>query len=169
MLPGHKPDVTTGYHAVTCWFGPQINLGCLLGMTGDENAALDVFKSIEGSMHGNVLAAGEWNGEVNSYGGVDIGEVESPKDTPRFPPYPRYQSCWVELICLLGLQMDEQAFSVSPFHNLDFGLNSLQLAGTTFTVHVQSGWTRALLNGAPAAVPVRVPRIAKTCRIDFVQ
>jgi len=46
-----------------------------------------------------------------------------------------------------------------------FALSRVRLAGTTFTVHVQSGWTRARLNGQSAGIPVRIPRSAKSCRI----
>jgi uncharacterized protein (DUF608 family) len=38
----------------------------------------------------------------------------------------------------------------------------------TFTVHVHSGWEKALLNGKPSAVPVRIPRSTRECRIEFV-
>jgi hypothetical protein len=75
----------------------------------------------------------------------------------------------VELPCQLGLQMDDQAFYVNPFHNLDFSLNSVQLAGTIFTVCVQSGWTKALLNGKSTTIPVQIPRSAKKCKIEFVR
>jgi hypothetical protein len=65
--------------------------------------------------------------------------------------------------------MDERALYVNPYHSLDFRLDSVLLAGTTFTVHVQAGWKKALLNGTPSAVPVRISRSTKVCRIDFVR
>ncbi|MGA3326265.1 MAG: GH116 family glycosyl hydrolase [Terriglobia bacterium] len=169
MLPGHKPDMKAGIHARTLWFGPQINLGSLLGLSGDESASLDIFRSVEQSMHGNDLAAGEWNKSINAQGEVVILPEEPPKDTPRFPPYPRYQSCWEYLPRLIGLQMDERALYVNPYHTLDFRLDSVLLAGTTFTLQVQSRWKKALLNGKPSPVPVRIPRSTKVCRIEFVR
>lgn len=169
MLPDHTPDMTAGYHSRTFWYGPQINLGSLLGLEGDEAASLDVFRSVELSMHGDDLAAGEWNKSVNAAGEVIPLPEEPGKDTPRFPPYPRYQSSWEYLPRILGLRMDEQYFYLKPFQTIDFRLTGVQLAGTEFTVRVQSGWTRALLNGHRISLPVQIPRDTRRCNLEFLR
>jgi hypothetical protein len=48
-------------------------------------------------------------------------------------------------------------------------LKDVELGGAGFTIQVQSGWTKAFLNGKPEAIPVQVPRIQKSCRLDFVR
>ncbi len=94
MLPDHQ-RVPEGLHSIQFWFGAQFNFGSLLGLTGDDNASLDVFNSVDMSLLNNHLAAGEWNQSVtNPLGGVEICGSEPGKDTPRFSPYPRYKSCW---------------------------------------------------------------------------
>ena len=35
MRPGHKPEMQAGYHARTCWFGPQKGLASLLADAGE--------------------------------------------------------------------------------------------------------------------------------------
>ena len=64
----------SGAHARVFWFGPQLVLGSLLGQEGDEAASLDVFRSVEMSLDGNHLAAGEWNKSIDAAGRVSILE-----------------------------------------------------------------------------------------------
>jgi hypothetical protein len=70
---------------------------------------------------------------------------------------------------MLGLRMDNSLFYMKPFRTIDFSLKDVELGGTRFTIQVQSGWTKAFLNGKPEAIPVQVPRIQKSCRLDFVR
>jgi uncharacterized protein (DUF608 family) len=92
MLPNRKID-TSGLHAYMFWFGAQINLGSLLGMIGEEQKSLEVFQAVEYSLQNNHLAAGEWNQSLNGQLRVQLLAKEPGKDSPRFPPYPRYKSC----------------------------------------------------------------------------
>lgn len=120
-------------------------------------------------MNGNNLAAGEWNKSINEQGRVLVLAEEPAKDMPRFPPYPRYQSSWEYLPRLIGLQMDGRTFYLHPFHSLDFALDPMMLAGSSFTIRVQSGWTKALLNGKVSTIPVRIPRSAKESHVEFIR
>src|ERR1017187_3954823 len=95
-----------GYHYRTCWFGPQEELASLLADAGDEEKSLDVFNSIESSLHNNDLFVGEWNKSVGPDGLSRTLPEEPKKDAPRFPPYPRYKSGWEYLRSMLGLKMD---------------------------------------------------------------
>jgi len=89
MRPGHEPEMQAGYHSRTCWFGPQEALASLLADAGDEAKSLDVFKSLEGSLHNNDLFVGEWDQSAGPDGLSRTLPEEPSKDTPRFPPYPR--------------------------------------------------------------------------------
>lgn len=168
MLPGRRYD-PSGIHSRVCWFGAQFNLGSLLGLVGDEKASLDVFQSVEKSLHSNHFAAGEWNQGIDENLKVQTEPAEPAKDTPRFAPYPRYKSGWEFLIRLLGLQMDQKHLFLTPFKTLDFSLQSVQLAGCKLTVKVQCGWNRALLNGKPVNLPLKIDRSASSATVDFLR
>lgn len=169
MKPGRVPDTTTGYHARAFWFGPQINLGSLLGLYGDEAASLDVIRSVSNSLGNNALAAGEWNRSLNEKGESVVLSSEVCKDTPRFAPYPRYKSSWEYVVRLAGLTLDKSSAWFEPFKSLDFAFHDIDLAGMKVDLTVQSGWTRATVDGKPAELPVKLPRSQKSARIEFLR
>ncbi len=169
MRPGHLPEMQAGYHSRTCWFGPQETLASLLADAGDEEKSLDVFLSLESSLHNNHLFVGEWNQSVGPDGKSRTLPEEPYKDTPRFPPYPRYKSGWEYLRCILGLKMDAQNFYLKPFKTIAFSLHDVELAGTRFNVTVQPGWTKVLIDGKPQTGPVQFPRSQHVATLQFVQ
>ncbi len=169
MRPGHHPEMQAGYHSRTCWFGPQEELASLLADAGDETRSLDVFNSLESSLHNNHLFVGEWNKSVGPDGLSRTLPEEPNKDTPRFPPYPRYKSCWEYLLCILGLKMDVQNFYLKPFKTIGIALHDVELAGTRFTVTVHPGWTKVLVNGRRQTGPVRLPRSLRVARLEFIK
>jgi hypothetical protein len=141
----------------------------ILADAGEEEKSLDVFNSIEASLHNNHLFVGEWNKSVGPDGLSRTLPEEPQKDTPRFPPYPRYKSGWEYLRVILGLKMDAQNFHLNPFKTIDFSLGDIQLAGTRFTVTVQSGWTKILVNGQPQTEPVQLPRSLRAVKLEFIK
>ena len=169
MRPGHQSEMDAGYHSRTCWFGPQEELASLLADAGEEAKSLDVFNSLEASLHNNHLFVGEWNKSVGPDGLSRTLPEEPAKDTPRFPPYPRYKSGWEYLRSMLGLKMDAQNFYLNPFKTVGFALHDVELAGTRFNVTVQPGWTRFLIDGRPQAGPVQCPRGRNTVKLDFLK
>jgi uncharacterized protein (DUF608 family) len=168
MQEGRVPDMS-GRHARTFWIGPQINLASLLGMQNEEAASLDVIQSVEMSLGENILAAGEWNRELNAKGEAELSPDEPSKDSPRFAPYPRYSSAWEYLIRLVGLQMDEKTLSLKPFHTVAFKLDQIQLAGMTLTIHVQKGWTHAEVDHKRVALPVVLDRASSRHDVAFLK
>jgi uncharacterized protein (DUF608 family) len=169
MRPGHQPEMNAGYHSRTCWFGPQEALASLLADAGDEEKSLDVFNSIESSLHNNHLFVGEWNKSVGPDGLSRTLPEEPQKDTPRFPPYPRYKSCWEYLRVILGLKMDAQNFYLKPFKTIAFTLTDVELAGTRFTITVEPDWTKVLVNGQSQTEPVQVPRSLRAVKLEFIK
>ena len=169
MRPGHQPEMKAGYHSRTCWFGPQEALASLLADAGDEAKSLDVFNSLEASLHNNHLFVGEWNQSVGPDGLSRTLPEEPNKDTPRFPPYPRYKSGWEYLRSMLGLKLDAQYCYLNPFKTIGFSLHDVELAGTRFTVTVEPGWTKALVNGQSQTGSVRVPRSERVVKVEFIK
>lgn len=169
MRPGHQPEMDAGYHSRTCWFGPQEALASLLADAGDEAKSLDVFNSLEAGLHNNHLFLGEWNQSVGPDGRSRTLPEEPNKDTPRFPPYPRYKSSWEYLRSMLGLKLDAQYCYLDPFKTIRFSLQDVELAGTRFTVTVEPGWTKAVVNGQPQTAPVRVLRSQRAAKIEFLK
>jgi uncharacterized protein (DUF608 family) len=169
MRPGHQPEMQAGYHSRTCWFGPQEELATLLADNGEETKSLDVMNSVESSLHNNHLFVGEWNKSVGPDGLSRTLPEEPNKDTPRFPPYPRYKSCWEYLMTLLGLKMDAQNFYFKPFKTIGFAIHDVQLGGTDFNVTVQPGWTKVKINGKVQTGAVQVPRTAHRARLEFLK
>jgi hypothetical protein len=158
----------SGYHARTCWLGAELDLASLLASTGDEEQSLDVFTSIERSLSGNHLAVGEWNRAVGPAGQV-VRLSEFGKDTPRFPPYPRYTSSWEYLLRMLGLTLTERHLYLRPLRSLAFALDQVRLAGLTLSVRVEAGWKHVVVNGNRFEAPARLPRDAGSYRIEFVE
>lgn len=167
VLPGGRVDVISGYHARTCWLGAQINLASLLGSVGDETRSLDVFRSIEKSLGMNHLAVGEWNRAIDAKRRAVVLD-EWGKDTPRFPPYPRYTSSWEYLVRILGLTMDEDNLYLHPFRSLRFALRGVSLAGALLSVRVEPNWKRALVAGAEVGLPVTLRRDIAIHSVEFV-
>ena len=141
----------------------------MLADAGDEEKSLDVFNSIESSLHNKHLFVGELNKSVGSDGLSRTLPEEPQKDTPRFPPYPRYKSGWEYLRAMLGLKMDEHNFYLKPFKTIGFTLNDVELAGTSFTVTVEPDWTKILVNGQPQTEPVQVSRSLRAVKLEFIQ
>jgi uncharacterized protein (DUF608 family) len=171
LLPGRKAEMTAdAYHARVFWICAQLDLGSLLGDAGDESAAIDVFESLERSLHNNHLAVGEWNQSIDERLCTRPLPEETPKDTPRFPPYPRYKCAWEYLIRMIGLKMNETHFVLSPFRTIDFALHDVMLAGTRWTIRVQKNWTRVGIDGqsVDATAPVTIARDRKTATIEFL-
>jgi uncharacterized protein (DUF608 family) len=168
MLPGGKPDMQSGYHSRTCWFGAQLDLASLLGAVGEEAHSLDVWNAVEASLHDYHLAPGEWNRSVDANGRAVVLPEEARKDTPRFPPYPRYTSSWEYLVRMLGLTLDGSKVHLDPFRTLSFSLDEVRLAGVTLSVDVTPNYRRALVNGAPVALPVVLDRNAGPQRVEYL-
>ena len=167
MLPNRMPDVESGTHARTCWISAQLNMGSLLGFVGDEEKSLDVFQSLESGLDGNHLAVGEWNKAVNAHHEAALLSEEPGKDTPRFPPYPRYKSSWEYLVRILGLQMDWEFFYFRPFKTLSFSLKNILLAGTRFHIRVEEEWICVRVDGKAERLPLRLRRSESEYTIEF--
>lgn len=149
---GRLPDGTPcmdqkQHHVKSCWIGAQLNMGSVLGELGDENVAMDVFASLERSLHNNHLAVGEWNQTITEDAKSCISPEEPSKDTPRFPAYPRYKSSWEYLIRILGLKVDEKMMELHPFHGFDFAIHDVILAGCELNVSVQRNWNMVVVDG----------------------
>ena len=65
--------------------------------------------------------------------------------------------------------MDAHYFYLKPFQTIGFSLDDVELAGTRFTITVQPGWTKILLDGSPQTLPVQVPRTQKTVKLEFLK
>jgi len=167
MLPGRRPDATSGYHARTCWLGAELNLASLLGSAGEEEKSLDVFHSVEKSLANNHLQVGEWNRAVDPGGEVVVLDAFS-KDTPRFPPYPRYTSSWEYLLRMLGFSADETHLYLQPFKTLRFHIRKVRLAGVLLTIRVEPNWTRAMTGSSELARPVALRRDVGAHVVEFV-
>jgi hypothetical protein len=168
MLPERHPDTVSGYHARTCWLGAQLNLASLLGSVGEEARSLDVFRSIEASLAGNHLAVGEWNRAIDGDGRAVVLD-EWGKDTPRFPPYPRYTASWEYLIRMLGLTLDAEHIYLRPFKSLRFELRNVRLAGCTLSIRVEENWNRITTDGLEAGRPVALRRDVESHRVEFLR
>lgn len=166
LKPGRNID-DSGSHAHMFWFGAQFNLASLLAINGEEDASVDVMKSVEHSLHNNHLAAGEWNMILNPDLSVCRSKMEPGKDTARFPAYPRYKSCWEYLTRMLGMQIDEDYFYFKPFKISDFSIKDIELAGTLFTINVEEGWSRVFFNGTEMKGECKVDRNFDKVVLEF--
>ena len=154
-LPDNVPCIDNRqYHVKTCWLGAQLDLASILGELGYEKEMLDVFYSLEKSLGNNHLAVGEWNRSITPDNKSCPLPQEIAKDTPRFPAYPRYKSCWELLIRLIGLTMDEEMMHLSPLREMDFAIRGVELAGCSLTVEVQKGWKSVYVDGKPCETAV---------------
>lgn len=167
LLPVRKID-PSGQHCKGLWICPQLDLGSLLGDSGDETKSLDVFESVERSLFNNHLAVGEYNRVVNEQLEPVISPEEPAKDTPRFPPYPRYKCCWEYLVRLIGLKMDSDYLYIKPFKLLDFEVKDIILAGEKLTITVKKNWSRAFIDGKVMDVPVAIHRKQGQHKVEFL-
>ena len=167
MLPGGIPDMDSGHHSRTCWICSQLDLGSLLGATGSESQALDVFESVEASLHNNHLAVGEWNQSADENRKNHTLPEEPGKDTPRFPAYPRYKCSWEYLVRLLGMTVDSNYVYLNPFKTIKFGFQDIRLAGMGLSIQVERNWDMAFINGQRATLPLRLNRNGGPYRIVF--
>ncbi len=135
------------YHVKTCWMGAQLNLASILGELGYEQEMLDVFYSLEKSLGNHHLAVGEWNRSITPEGKSCPLPQEVAKDTPRFPAYPRYKSCWELLVRLLGLKMNETQMELHPMKSISFAVKDVELAGCRLHVEVQENWNSIYVDG----------------------
>lgn len=143
--------VACGFHALTCWVSTQMNMASMLGYFGLEKEALDVFTEVSHGMGRNILAVGEWNRMVDEHLQPIGNWHEIGKDTPRFPPYPRYKSSWEFLVRMLGVELTMDTLSLAPFRTVAFEVKEIVLAGVKLSVRVEEGWTKCLVNGAESA------------------
>lgn len=152
---------SNGYHALSAWLSPQMVLASLFGYLGMENESTDIFVNLTRGVDRNIVAVGEYNRAIDKDLNLVTSIQEPGKDTPRFPPYPRYKSSWEYLVCLLGLTLDFDTINLKPFKSLEMSVTDLELAGIRFTVKVEKNWTRCLVNGEEA-----VPTISR--KLDYV-
>jgi uncharacterized protein (DUF608 family) len=167
MLPGRQADLVSGYHARTCWLGAQLNLAALLGAVGQEARSLDVFSSVESNLRNDHIAVGEWNRAIDA-GGRAVELDDWGKDTPCFPPYPRYASSWEYLLRMLGLSADESYLYFQPFRSVAFELRRVVLAGIVLTIRVEPNWQRARVNGQEVQSRVKLRRDGAVYQVEFV-
>ncbi len=147
-LPDNVPCIDhRQYHVKTCWMGAQLNLASVLGELGCEKEMLDVFYSLEKSLGNNHLAVGEWNRSITPDGKSCPLPQEVAKDTPRFPAYPRYKSCWELLLRLIGLTMNETQMQLNPMRSLGFAIRDVELAGCRLNIEVQENWNTIYVDG----------------------
>ena len=167
LMPGRKID-PSGHICKAFWICPQLDLGSLLGDAGDESASLDVFESVERSVFNNHLAVGEYNQVIDDDLNTMISPEEPAKDTPRFPPYPRYKCCWEYLVRLIGLKMDSDYLYIKPFKSLDFQMQDVVLAGEKLSITVKKKWSKAILDGVIVDGPVVIERKQGQHTIEFI-
>ncbi len=158
--------VVCGFHALACWVSTQMVFASMLARTGLEDEAQDVFSNISRGMGKNILAVGEFNRMLDKNMQALICYREPGKDTPRFPPYPRYKSSWEYLITLLGMKMDLKEFSFSPVKNTEFSVTGVQLAGTEFDISVKKNWSKCLVNGVES--DATFARSMKKVTLEFI-
>jgi hypothetical protein len=72
-------------------------------------------------------------------------------------------------MAILGLKMDAHNVYLKPFKTIDFTLNDVELAGIHYTIEVQSGWTRIVVDGKPTAGPLQLPRDHRAYHIQFIK
>ena len=156
-----------GYHALSCWICAEMVVASMMGYLGMEKEAMDVVDNLAEGLGQNVLAAGEYNRSVDKDLNAVVLSVEPGKDTPRFPPYPRYKCTWEFLLRLLGMEMDFDTLRFAPFRSVDLEIKELCLAGVTLSVRVESGWTRCLVNGEETE-PM-IDRVCGQATLEFVR
>ena len=160
--------VVCGFHALTCWVSTQMVLASMLARFGLEEEAEDVFSNVSRGMGRNILAVGEFNRMLDKDLSAGLCFREPGKDTPRFPPYPRYKSSWEYLITLLGMTMTLKDFSFAPVKNTEFSVSGVELAGTVFDITVKKNWTECRIDGVPSDPAPTFARSKKKVTLEFI-
>ena len=167
-LPDNVPCIDNRqYHVKTCWMGAQLNLASILCELGYEQEMLDVFYSLEKSLGNNHLAVGEWNRSITADNKSCPLPQEVSKDTPRFPAYPRYKSCWELLIRILGLKINETQMELTPMKSFSFAVKDVELAGCRLHVEVQENWNTIYVDGVKCERAVFSRQGAHTIRFQM--
>ena len=154
------------HHALTCWIGTQLDLASMLAYCGFERESTDVFLNVSKGLGKNVLAAGEWNRKLGPECKAYLTNWEVGKDTPRFPPYPRYKSSWEYIMRLLGIEMDFEHMYINPFKGLDFSFKNITVAGIKLSVTVKANWGKCYVNGK-VSEPI-LNRNIKEAELEFL-
>ncbi len=165
----HKADAAfeeCGYHAICCWLSTEMEMASLMYRLDMETEGKDVFYNVSKGVGDNAVAAGEYNRGLADDMTPETMKWEPGKDTPRFPPYPRYKSSWEHIITLLGMELDMDNFFLKPAKNVELHLEKVQIAGTVFTITLKKNWTRCLLNGKESNG--RFSRDLKAVDIKFI-
>lgn len=164
----HKEDGAyeeCGYHALCCWVSTEMELASLCYRVGLENIGEDIFKNVSEYMGDNVLAVGEYNMAL----GEDFKPVtlkqEPGKDTPRFPPYPRYKSSWEHIISLLNTETDFESIYLNPAKNADITLKNVIIGNEKFNITVLKNWSQCFVDGEKSQA--KIPRDGKMHTVEF--
>ncbi len=164
----HKEDGAyeeCGYHALCCWVSTEMELASLCYRVGLENIGEDIFKNVSEYMGDNVLAVGEYNRAL----GEDFKPVtlkqEPGKDTPRFPPYPRYKSSWEHIISLLNTETDFESIYLNPAKNADITLKNVIIGNEKFNITVLKNWSQCFVDGEKSQA--KIPRDGKMHTVEF--
>lgn len=164
----HKEDGAyeeCGYHALCCWVSTEMELASLCYRVGLENIGEDIFKNVSEYMGDNVLAVGEYNRAL----GEDFRPVtlkqEPGKDTPRFPPYPRYKSSWEHIISLLNTETDFESIYLNPAKNADITLKNVIIGNEKFNITVLKNWSQCFVDGEKSQA--KIPRDGKMHTVEF--
>lgn len=164
----HKEDGAyeeCGYHALCCWVSTEMELASLCYRVGLENIGEDIFKNVSEYMGDNVLAVGEYNRAL----GEDFKPVtlkqEPGKDTPRFPPYPRYKSSWEHIISLLNTETDFESIYLNPAKNADITLKNVIIGNEKFNITVLNNWSQCFVDGEKSQA--KIPRDGKMHTVEF--
>ena len=164
----HKEDGAyeeCGYHALCCCVSTEMELASLCYRVGLENIGEDIFKNVSEYMGDNVLAVGEYNRAL----GEDFKPVtlkqEPGKDTPRFPPYPRYKSSWEHIISLLNTETDFESIYLNPAKNADITLKNVIIGNEKFNITVLKNWSQCFVDGEKSQA--KIPRDGKMHTVEF--
>ena len=164
----HKEDGAyeeCGYHALCCWVSTEMELASLCYRVGLENIGEDIFKNVSEYMGDNVLAVGEYNRALGEVFKPVTLKQEPGKDTPRFPPYPRYKSSWEHIISLLNTETDFESIYLNPAKNADITLKNVIIGNEKFNITVLKNWSQCFVDGEKSQV--KIPRDGKMHTVEF--
>lgn len=164
----HKEDGAyeeCGYHALCCWVSTEMELASLCYRVGLENIGEDIFKNVSEYMGDNVLAVGEYNRALGEDFKPATLKQEPGKDTPRFPPYPRYKSSWEHIISLLNTETDFESIYLNPAKNADITLKNVIIGNEKFNITVLKNWSQCFVDGEKSQA--KIPRDGKMHTVEF--
>lgn len=164
----HKEDGAyeeCGYHALCCWVSTEMELASLCYRVGLENIGEDIFKNVSEYMGKNVLAVGEYNRALGENFKPVTLKQEPGKDTPRFPPYPRYKSSWEHIISLLNTEIDFESIYLNPTKNADITLKNVIIGNEKFNITVLKNWSQCFVDGEKSQA--KIPRDGKMHTVEF--